>query len=71
MKQVMLFLILILSNLILFSATTNVNNKLFTSTIVKEKIKSKEDSTSINQIATPQSDKVFLDKENLEKISST
>ena len=70
MKQVVLFLILILSNLILFSATTNVNNKLFTSTIVKEKIKSKEDSTSINQIATPQSDKVFLDKENLEKISS-
>ena len=70
MKQVVLFLILILSNLVLFSATTNVNNKLFTSTIVKEKIKSKEDSTSINQIATPQSDKVFLDKENLEKISS-
>ena len=70
MKQVVLFLILILSNLVLFSDTTNVNNKLFTSTIVKEKIKSKEDSTSINQIATPQSDKVFLDKENLEKISS-
>ena len=71
MKQVVLFLILILSNLILWGATTNVDKaKLFTSTIVKEKIKSKEDSTSINQIATPQSDKVFLDKENLEKISS-